>query len=160
MIIDKRTLATLSMFTTQFVIIRPVFSILLCILELLGMHTPPLSYVFPVIFNISVYLAIYALLQFYHAFAEELAPHNPLGKFLCIKGVVFFAFWQVSYIGVGGCRGWNRTQSFSLQVQLQATSSTADASWGCSHKTEAHLCSMCAHNGMSSMGGNKNSVCA
>lgn len=93
-IIDKSTLKTLTAFTSQFVIIRPLFSLLLCFLELTGMDTPPLTYLFPIVFNISIYLAIYALLQFFHTFAEELAPHNPLAKFLCIKGVVFFAFWQ------------------------------------------------------------------
>merc|ERR1719474_2496891 len=32
--------------------------------------------------------------MFYHSFETELAPNQALLKFLCIKGVVFFAFWQ------------------------------------------------------------------
>ena len=93
---DKSTLKTLTAFTSQFVIVRPLFSLLLCFLELTGADKPPFTYIFPIVFNISIYLAIYALLQFFHTFSEELAPHHPLAKFLCIKGVVFFAFWQVS----------------------------------------------------------------
>jgi len=61
---------------------------------------------FSIILNISVSLAVYALMMIYHAFAEELAPHRPLAQFLSIKGVVFFAFWQgivleaLAYFGV------------------------------------------------------------
>ncbi|KAK1385786.1 hypothetical protein POM88_023521 [Heracleum sosnowskyi] len=39
-----------------------------------------------------VSLALYSLVLFYHVFAKELAPHNPLSKFLCVKGVVFFYY--------------------------------------------------------------------
>lgn len=47
--------------------------------------------------NISVMYALYCLVIFFHAVNEELRnPVNwhPLGKFLCIKGVVFFTWWQ------------------------------------------------------------------
>ena len=47
--------------------------------------------------NISVMYALYCLVIFFHACSEELRhPVNwrPLGKFLCIKGVVFFTWWQ------------------------------------------------------------------
>ncbi|KAI3989950.1 hypothetical protein MKX01_003653 [Papaver californicum] len=53
-----------------------------------------LSWTFTMILNVSVSLALYSLVAFFHVFTKELAPHKPLSKFLCIKGVVFFCFWQ------------------------------------------------------------------
>ena len=47
--------------------------------------------------NISVMYALYCLVKLFSAVNEELRyPINwrPLGKFLCIKGVVFFTWWQ------------------------------------------------------------------
>jgi hypothetical protein len=41
--------------------------------------------------------ALYCLVIFFHAVNEELrhpVDWHPLGKFLCIKGVVFFTWWQ------------------------------------------------------------------
>jgi hypothetical protein len=75
------------------------------VLQLLGIYPNWLSWIFTIILNISVSLALYSLVIFYHVFAKELAPHKPLAKFLCIKGIVFFCFWQVNllslYIVVG-----------------------------------------------------------
>jgi hypothetical protein len=47
--------------------------------------------------NMSVMYALYCLVMLYTAINEELrSPINwrPLGKFLCVKGVVFFTWWQ------------------------------------------------------------------
>jgi len=47
--------------------------------------------------NFSVMYALYCLVMLYSAINEELRhPVNwrPLGKFLCVKGVVFFTWWQ------------------------------------------------------------------
>lgn len=47
--------------------------------------------------NISVMYALYCLVVLFHAVQDELrspVDWHPLGKFLCIKGVVFFTWWQ------------------------------------------------------------------
>lgn len=47
-----------------------------------------------VINNFSQAWAIYVLMLFYMAMHTELQPLNPLRKFVTIKLVVFFSFWQ------------------------------------------------------------------
>jgi hypothetical protein len=44
--------------------------------------------------NFSISLSLYWLVLFYLATREALEPYNPVPKFLCIKGVLFFSFWQ------------------------------------------------------------------
>ncbi|XP_046394537.1 transmembrane protein 184C [Ischnura elegans] len=50
--------------------------------------------------NLSQFVAMYCLVLFYKANREELAPMNPIGKFLCIKAVVFFSFFQGVIIAI------------------------------------------------------------
>ncbi|WJX22213.1 hypothetical protein P8452_11538 [Trifolium repens] len=92
--LNHHTLKLLKYWTWQFVFTRPVCSFLIITLQLLGLYPNWLSWIFTIILNISVSLALYSLVIFYHVFAKELAPHKPLAKFLCIKGIVFFCFWQ------------------------------------------------------------------
>jgi Organic solute transporter Ostalpha len=98
--LDHNTLRTLKYWTWQFVVIRPVCSVLMILLELVGMYPAWLDWTFTIILNISVSMALYALVLFYHVFAKELAPHKPLAKFMCIKGIVFFCFWQVTFFNL------------------------------------------------------------
>ena len=47
--------------------------------------------------NLSVMYALYCLVMLYHAVQDELrCPINwrPLGKFICVKAIVFFCWWQ------------------------------------------------------------------
>jgi Organic solute transporter Ostalpha len=47
--------------------------------------------------NMSVMYALYCLVKLFHAVNDELRhpiDWHPLGKFLCVKGVVFFTWWQ------------------------------------------------------------------
>lgn len=49
------------------------------------------------VLNLSVLYAMYCLVKLFHAVKSDLRhPVNwhPVGKFLCVKGVIFFTFWQ------------------------------------------------------------------
>ncbi|KAK9754869.1 Organic solute transporter Ostalpha [Popillia japonica] len=50
--------------------------------------------------NLSQFVAMYCLVMFYKASVAELRPMKPLPKFLCIKAVVFFSFFQGVLIDV------------------------------------------------------------
>ena len=43
---------------------------------------------------------MYCLILFYYAFKEDLAGISPLAKFITIKSVVFFSFWQAVLISI------------------------------------------------------------
>ncbi|KAB5533953.1 hypothetical protein DKX38_017039 [Salix brachista] len=115
--LDHRNLVVLKHWTWQFVITRPACSILMIALQMLGIYPNWLSWAFTIILNISVSLALYSLLVFYHVFAKELAPHKPLAKFLCIKGVVFFCFWQGIVLEMLVSMGIIRSNHFWLDVE-------------------------------------------
>lgn len=92
--LDQRTLRLLKYWIWQFVTTRSICSILMITLRILDMYPSWASWIFTIILNMSISLALYSLVKFYHVFAKELEPHKPLAKFGCIKGIVFFCFWQ------------------------------------------------------------------
>eukprot|EP00894_Picocystis_sp_ML_P001603 jgi/Pico_ML_1/52120/g2880.t1 len=44
--------------------------------------------------SLSQMWALYCLIMFYYAAKEDLHPVRPIPKFICVKMVVFFTFWQ------------------------------------------------------------------
>lgn len=47
-----------------------------------------------------VLIAIYCLAQFHKQVKEDIAPHDPFLKLLCIKLVMFLCFWQIWFLGL------------------------------------------------------------
>ncbi|KAE8673508.1 Detected protein of confused Function [Hibiscus syriacus] len=115
--LNHRTLKLLKYWTWQFVVIRPVCSILMITLQLLKIYPLWLNWTFTILLNVSVSLALYSLVVFYHVFAKELAPHKPLAKFLCIKGIVFFCFWQGVVLDILVAMGIIRSHHYWLDVE-------------------------------------------
>ncbi|XP_009607526.1 uncharacterized protein LOC107829021 [Nicotiana tabacum] len=115
--LDHRTLKLLKHWTWQFVIIRPVCSILMIVLQILGLYPNWLSWTFTIILNISFSVAMYSLVVFYHVFSKELQPHKPLSKFICIKGIVFFSFWQGLLLKILVALGVIKSHHFWLDVE-------------------------------------------
>ncbi|CAL9214516.1 unnamed protein product [Arabidopsis halleri] len=114
--LDYLTLKQLKQWTRQFCIIRPVCSILMVTLQILGIYPAWLSWIFTVILNVSVSLALYSLVKFYHVFAKELEPHKPLTKFMCVIGIVFFCFWQGIVLEILVGLGLIKSHHFWLEV--------------------------------------------
>ncbi|XP_051128367.1 uncharacterized protein LOC127249550 [Andrographis paniculata] len=115
--LNQQTLKLLKYWTWQFVIIRPVCSVVMITLQILGFYPSWLSWTFTIVLNLSFCLAMYALVLFYHAFAKELEPHKPLAKFICIKGIVFFTFWQGIVLDILVSMGVIRSQHFWLDTE-------------------------------------------
>uniref|UniRef100_A0A0G4GFV6 Transmembrane protein 184C n=1 Tax=Chromera velia CCMP2878 TaxID=1169474 RepID=A0A0G4GFV6_9ALVE len=90
--------------TLQFAFVMPITAITAVILKFENMFIeedmrPESPYfVLWAMNNISMIVSMYALVQFYVMTEELLQPFRPLAKFLCIKFVVFFGFWQQIFL--------------------------------------------------------------
>lgn len=115
--VDGPTLKLLKYCTWQFVAIRPICSILMIVLQIIGIYPSWISWAFTIVLNLSFYTAMYSLVLFYHVFAKELKPHKPLSKFMCIKGIVFFSFWQGALLEILVAAGIIRSHHFWLDVE-------------------------------------------
>lgn len=84
----------------QFVLIKPFTSLLAIIFDHYGLYHEghfelSSTYLYlAIINNLSISLSLYCLVLFYTATEDRLKPFSPLPKFLCVKAILFFSFWQ------------------------------------------------------------------
>jgi len=92
--------------TLQYCVVRPLTTLIAIVLNLMGLYHEATfgvrsSWMYLVIImNISIAFAFAALATFYTTLKKRLSPYEPIGKFLCIKFVIFVAFWQSVVIAV------------------------------------------------------------
>jgi len=90
----------------QYIIVKPLLALVAFSTELGGVYgegkfSPKDGYFYvSIIANVSVFISVYCLVLFHMGMHEELHPFGPLAKFLCIKFVLFFAFWQGIIIAI------------------------------------------------------------
>ncbi|KAH9055117.1 organic solute transporter Ostalpha-domain-containing protein [Lactarius deliciosus] len=53
-----------------------------------------------IVYNISICLSLYCLAMFWLSINEDLKPYRPMPKFLCVKGILFFSFWQATGVSL------------------------------------------------------------
>jgi len=94
-------LRTCRRLTLQYVVLRPVLSVVALILHAYGRYCPgELTYYnrgyvwITLVMLISVTFSMYALVLFYVIAKAKLAEYNPVPKFLSIKFIIAMAFWQ------------------------------------------------------------------
>ncbi|WFD05956.1 hypothetical protein MVES1_001294 [Malassezia vespertilionis] len=97
---NPRALLAIKWGVMQYVQLKPVLAFATIVLRLLGKYQDGRlalgnGYTWIAsLYNISVFVALYALTLFFTAFHKELAPFHALFKFICVKSVIFFSFWQ------------------------------------------------------------------
>lgn len=84
----------------QYVWIKPVISVAIFICKILGVYkqgeislTSGYTWI-GIVYNVSVSLSLYSLGIFWMCLHTDLQPYNPWPKFLCIKLIIFFSYWQ------------------------------------------------------------------
>ncbi|KAG9042160.1 hypothetical protein FS837_011225 [Tulasnella sp. UAMH 9824] len=88
----------------QYVYVKPVLAAVTLILKAGGVYnegnlTASSGYLWvSVVYNISICVALYCLAIFWVCINDDIKPFRPVPKFLCVKGILFFSFWQA--IGV------------------------------------------------------------
>lgn len=106
---DKRFLIQCKRGVLQFTIIKPFNAIVACILQVFGAYGegdwdfarhgyPYLT----IVDNVSITISMYYLILFYVAVKHDLGRFDfrTVTKFLCIKSIIFFSFWQAVTISV------------------------------------------------------------
>ena len=118
----RRFLARCKQCILQYVVIMPTCAIVTFILEVVGVFcngefrfTRGYLYI-TFILNVSVTVSLYFLVLFYITVEEELKPYKPLPKFIAIKAILFFSFWQAVFLSFLAAIGiikpfkdWNTT---------------------------------------------------
>jgi hypothetical protein len=98
--------------TLQYTILTPILSLLSLVMNAFGYYGEGVvafdrAWIYVTFLtNLSQVLALYTLVWLYVILSNELAPFRPFSKFLVVKAVVFFTFWQGVVIAWLAHIGW------------------------------------------------------
>lgn len=99
-ILDPHTFLAIKRGILQYVWLKPLICFGVLFLELLGWYDvndlgiKSLYLWFTIVYNFSVSLSLYCLAIFWKVLWTDLKPFNPVGKFLCVKLIIFASYWQ------------------------------------------------------------------
>ncbi|KIJ56379.1 hypothetical protein M422DRAFT_23657 [Sphaerobolus stellatus SS14] len=90
----------------QYVQVKPILAMATIILKAVGKYDEGdlkagSGYLYiSIVYNISISIALYCLAMFWVVVNADLKPFRPVPKFLCVKGILFFSFWQSFFISI------------------------------------------------------------
>lgn len=102
--LDHRFLRRIMQGCVQFIVVKLVLAVVTLVLEFMGYYGEGTfrldgGYLYvAVLYNLSICVALYALMAFYFAAEPYLKPHKPVLKFVMIKLIIFVTFWQAVVI--------------------------------------------------------------
>lgn len=113
----------------QFCVVKPLTGIIVIVTNAFGKYEDGNlaldgGYLYvAIIYNISISIALIALVLFYAATRDLLAPRRPVLKFFIVKAVIFFAFWQgialVVAEGIGMIKSEGDVEAGELAIAYQ-----------------------------------------
>eukprot|EP00747_Dinoflagellata_sp_TGD_P185127 gnl/TRDRNA2_/TRDRNA2_41481_c0_seq1.p1 gnl/TRDRNA2_/TRDRNA2_41481_c0~~gnl/TRDRNA2_/TRDRNA2_41481_c0_seq1.p1 ORF type:complete len:336 (+),score=32.96 gnl/TRDRNA2_/TRDRNA2_41481_c0_seq1:139-1146(+) len=100
LLLTTRSVHILTMLTQQFVMLRPIIAALDLSMDVLGLESWIVSTSCTVVLNISVSMALYALVLLHHGFHEELKNCAIMAKLAMVKGIVALGCYQAVLLSV------------------------------------------------------------
>lgn len=103
---DPYTFLFLKRGVLQYVQVKPIIAVVTIILKALdkyheGDFRLDSGYLYiSIVYNTSICMALYCLAIFWMCVNDDLKPFRPMPKFLCVKGILFFSFWQSILISI------------------------------------------------------------
>ncbi|EER33538.1 hypothetical protein CTRG_02356 [Candida tropicalis MYA-3404] len=97
---DPRTLLIIKRGILQYVWLKPVICFSVLFFEMIGWYdvndlsVKSIYFWLTLIYNASVTLSLYCLAIFWKILWVDLKPFKPVGKFLCVKLIIFASYWQ------------------------------------------------------------------
>lgn len=114
---DSHTFLAIKRGILQYVWLKPFICIATILLELFNwydvndMSLGSIYLWLTLLYNFSVSLSLYCLAMFWKILWQDLKPFKPVGKFLCVKLIIFASYWQgillaiLNFVGILGNSG-------------------------------------------------------
>lgn len=100
---DPNTFLYIKRGILQYVWMKPAICLLMIVCDVF--HISSFDFSSPylwltIVYNLSVTISLYCLAIFWKILWSDLKPFNPVGKFLCVKLIIFASYWQGIIIGL------------------------------------------------------------
>ncbi|KXG49804.1 Organic solute transporter Ost-alpha [Penicillium griseofulvum] len=112
----------------QYCLMRVLMTIVAVVAQAFGVYceeslSPAFAHIWTIVIeSVSVTIAMYCLIQFYHQTSQDIKQHQPFLKILSIKLVIFLSFWQSTLINLlvseGAISATNKMAMNDLKVGL------------------------------------------